>query len=543
MAVTIIDSLMVTLGLDPNPFKKAALEAERQQKSLKESSKKSSNEITDAFMSVGRSAATMLLGFEGIKGAISYFSNLNVANANLGRFSANLGQSAHEVNTWDSAVELMGGSAKESEADLMGLSSSLTALRATGDVSPMVLLLQRMGVAVYDAQGKTRKLTDIFKDLGDKLRTYNRADAFNLARQAGISESTFNLIRAEADERDRILATAEANNAVTEENVKQAAELQSQWREIGQGIKGAATELLATFTPYLMTAFHWIQQIFTGVKNTGFLRDVFKGIGGALKVIVDLARLAWSGLSQLFALFADSKVGKWLAKLLPKLKEFGSSFVDEADELADKYASEKKATNAGDKRTLGLRNNNPGNLRFAGQAGAEEGEGGFARFPTLAAGIQAANRQLDLYAKRGINTIGAIVSKWAPKNENDTGAYIGRLEKQLGVGRNQPLTAADRQKLLGAIFNQGEGNKVGSNLIATALNANPTALQAARFADTATANGGASVARNGGGATTINIDNIAVHAPQARDADGIAAEFPGALKRKGIVAQADSGQS
>lgn len=545
MPATIIDALVVTLGLDGGPYKKAAREAAREQAKLKESVKKGGEDISDTLVSVGKQAAALFIGFEGLKGALNFFTGLNVAEANLGRFSKNLGDSAHEVNAWDSAVELAGGSAKDAEADLQSLSSSLTNLKATGDVSGLVLLFQRMNVSLYDAQGKTRKLTDLYKDLGDKLKQYNRADAFNLARNAGVTESTFNLIIQEGNERERLLRLAEQNNSVTEETVKQAAELQEQWRGIGQTVKGAAISLLSDFTPYLKEAFTWVQNIFTGVKNTGFLQGVFQVISGALHVIVDLARLAWSGLSQLFDLLADSKAGKFLGALLQKFggfaKGFGKAFVESADALADEYAPKDKAPAAKEApRLTNAQRNNPGNLRFAGQAGATN-SGGFAAFPTLAAGIQAANRQLDLYASRGLNTIEKIVAKWAPANENNTPAYIASLEKQLGKGRGEELNASDRQRLLQSIFNQEGSNKVNGAQISGAL-ANPNALAAAQFASNQSSPGAAAPGTKGGSTTTVQIDEINIHT-QATDANGIAAEIPGALQRKGVVSQVDSGMS
>jgi hypothetical protein len=334
MPATIIDALVVTLGLDARGFKNGVRKTQDDfsagTKKWTSDTKKSVNGLSDAFAEVGRQAALMFLGFEGIKGTLSFFAGLNVANANLGRFSKNLGESAHEVNTWDSAVELAGGSAKDAQNDLLALSNSITALKATGDVSPLLLLFQRMGVAIYDAQGRTRKLTDLYKDLGDKLKQYNRADAFNLARQAGLSESTFNLIRAEGDERERLLRLAEQNNTVTDESTQKAAELQEEWRGIGQTVKGVALELLGDITPAVKDVFGWVQKLFTGVKNTGFLQGVFTALSGAIRVVVDLARLAWSGLSQLFNLLADTKLGKIISKLWGFAKGFGKEFVAQA---------------------------------------------------------------------------------------------------------------------------------------------------------------------------------------------------------------------
>lgn len=544
MPATIIDALVVTLGLDGGPYKRAARDAAREQSKLKDSVKKGTNEVSDALAGVGRQVAVLVLGFEGVKGALSFFAELNVGQANLGRFSKNLGESAHEVNTWDSAVELAGGSAKNAEADLMALSNSLTALKATGDVSPMLLLFQRMGVAIYDAQGRTRKLTDLYKDLGDKLKQYNRADAFNLGRQAGLSEDTLNLILQESSERQRLLQLAEQNNNVTEDSVKQAAALQEEWRGIGQAVKGFGVQILTFVTPYVKDLFGWIQNIFTGVKNTGFLQGVFSVLSGTIRVLVDLVKVAWSGLSQLFDLLANSKAGKFLVGLLEKLKGFGKEFVAQADRFADQYApADKTATAPATPAKLRTKadRNNPGDLRFAGQAGATN-EGGFASFKTLAEGIAASNKQLNLFASRGINTIDKIISKWAPPNENNTAAYKAYISKVVGKGVNEELTGADRQKLLQGIFNNEGVNKVGGGDIANALG-NPNALAAARFANNNAVPGAGGVGGNSSTTTTVDIDTINVNAPNARDAQGIAAELPGALKRKGVVAQADSGMS
>ena len=547
MPATIIDALVVTLGLDGGPYKRAARDAAREQNKLKESVKKGTNEVGDALAGVGRQVAVLVLGFEGVKGALSFFAELNVGQANLGRFSKNLDESAREVNTWDSAVELAGGSAKNAEADLMALSNSLTALKATGDVSPLILLFQRMGIAITDSQGKTRKLTDLYKDLGDRLKQYNRADAFNLGRQAGLSEDTLNLILQESSERQRLLQLAEANNNVTEDSVKQAAALQEEWRGIGQAVRGFGVQILTFVTPYVKDLFGWIQNIFTGVKNTGFLQGVFSVLAGTIRVLVDLVKVAWSGLSQLFDLLANSKAGKFLVGLLEKLKGFGKEFVSQADRFADQYApNDKAATPAASASTLTAAQrkaarNNPGDLRFAGQAGATN-EGGFASFKTLAEGIQASNRQLDLFAKRGINTIDAIISKWAPPSENNTPAYKAYISKFVGKGVNEELSPTDRQKLLQGIFNDEGVNKVGGGDITAALG-NPNALAAARFANNNAVPGAGGVGGNSSTTTTVDIDTINVNAPNARDAQGIASELPGALKRKGIVAQADSGMS
>jgi len=88
--------------------------------------------------------------------------------------------------------------------------------------------------------------------------------------------------------------------------------------------------------------------------------------------------------------------------------------------------------------TLAEWNNNPGNLKFAGQAGAVLGEGGFAKFATKEAGATALQRQIDLDKSRD-HTLISFVEKYAPSEENDTALYIKQASASLGVAPGTPL--------------------------------------------------------------------------------------------------------
>ncbi len=121
------------------------------------------------------------------------------------------------------------------------------------------------------------------------------------------------------------------------------------------------------------------------------------------------------------------------------------------------------------KQTRGLRNNNPGNLNYAGQKGAElENPGGrFARFRTRQEGLQAMAGQLLKYRDRGIDSVRKIISKWAPSSENNTEAYVGTVAKQMGVNENARLNLKDPQvlaSLMAAITKHENGyNPIGSS--------------------------------------------------------------------------------
>lgn len=97
-------------------------------------------------------------------------------------------------------------------------------------------------------------------------------------------------------------------------------------------------------------------------------------------------------------------------------------------------------------------NNNPGNLVYAGQAGATQGAGGFAAFPTLAAGESAAEAQINLDITRGscangapINTLADLINCWSPANAAgnslaSTNNYINTVAQATGIDPNESLS-------------------------------------------------------------------------------------------------------
>lgn len=113
----------------------------------------------------------------------------------------------------------------------------------------------------------------------------------------------------------------------------------------------------------------------------------------------------------------------------------------------------------------GIRNNNPGNLNFAGQKGAtlESGPNArFASFPTMLEGIAALDRQVMLYLKRGKNTIDQIIDIYAPSSDgNNTSSYKSYLSQYTGLGVKEKIDGSNfeiMRKLIQGIINHENGD-------------------------------------------------------------------------------------
>lgn len=98
---------------------------------------------------------------------------------------------------------------------------------------------------------------------------------------------------------------------------------------------------------------------------------------------------------------------------------------------------------------LNVRNNNPGNLKFAGQAGATLGDNGFAVFQSIDDGYAALTRQLQKYVSDFPNlTLTQLEAHYLGQTDylnpkvTDQGnpfTYAGTIAQKLGVSPNDTL--------------------------------------------------------------------------------------------------------
>lgn len=99
----------------------------------------------------------------------------------------------------------------------------------------------------------------------------------------------------------------------------------------------------------------------------------------------------------------------------------------------------------------GQRNNNPGNLRYAGQTESTgKDDKGFAIFPTPMAGWRAMHRQIAKDQSRGFTLI-QFVNKYAPTSENDTNRYLDFMCINLHAEKDTPMEDLSRFAICGVI--------------------------------------------------------------------------------------------
>lgn len=89
--------------------------------------------------------------------------------------------------------------------------------------------------------------------------------------------------------------------------------------------------------------------------------------------------------------------------------------------------------------TRGLRNNNPGNIRYDGTAweglADPPSDGVYDVFADPTYGIRAIGKILTNYVNVDgvLPTVQDLISRWAPPSENNTAAYVSAVANEIGV--------------------------------------------------------------------------------------------------------------
>lgn len=114
----------------------------------------------------------------------------------------------------------------------------------------------------------------------------------------------------------------------------------------------------------------------------------------------------------------------------------------------------------------GIRNNNPGNIRRSADPwqglSDTQTDPAFFQFTAPVYGIRALARVLKTYRDRhGLTTVQGIIGRWAPTNENNTGAYVQAVASSMGVAPNVPLAwdAGTVRALVAAIIHHENGRQ------------------------------------------------------------------------------------
>lgn len=256
MGATVVDALVVTLGLDPAPFQKGQRVADDAMKKTKDAAVKNAKAIEEANKNTLSYVSKLTTGFLGLfavlaggRGFKDLIEDVNAANAALGRFSANLGQAPQAVGALQAVTERMGGTAQDANQALENANRTIQDFLVKGKGIPEVIsrMTAQVGGKVDFNHGPLaylKSLAPIFQ----RMQQVDPARAHAFMQELGIPDSVANAMAQYGDGFGKVIDGLQRLQA-SSGAIKAAQDLQTAWATVNQEIAKTGSDIAEKIDP------------------------------------------------------------------------------------------------------------------------------------------------------------------------------------------------------------------------------------------------------------------------------------------------------
>lgn len=506
---TVVDQLIVKLGLDPKDFDKGTKRAAADVVEVEKTVKKSSQSMSRDLVGVAGKMLGVATAAIAVKKVLSYVSDLSTDIRRLGIDSRNFGIAAAEMRNFQNIGEMFGGKAEEVTRSIGGITKAVYDLAYNGQISDSLVMLGRLGVRFQDTAGNARDFKDIVLDTEAAIQRSmangtSRENANQMLQQAGFDPGLTQAMlagqvgaqlarqgeRRQVDSATVSAATAWEQSATNRDQAVAAAALRG--LPVAAAGGAAVNNAAAAAADYAGTA-----SVGTAVSDLGNAAEA-----AATKIEAGVDRMV-DGLEEAGRTVRSQLWVKGRANYENTIQSAAAKYGINPELLAGVLETESNFNPAAKNASgaTGIAQLMPKYFPNAGKNPHED-------IDTAAAYLQALR---DSFLKEGNDE---AASNYLALQSYNAGQSRVRNSADMG-GKGPPL----KQETL-----DYPGKVLG---------------YAAGAIPTPNAQGGA-----GGSSTStktdVSIGNVTVNT-QATDADGIARDFGGAVKRKMTAAQADIG--
>ena len=339
MAATVIDALLVTLGLDTSDFRKGQKDVSDDLKKQREDAKKTAKEMAEQ----GKKAAaffgsikTELLALTGVTvtagGLMSFVKSTTSGLMELSIQAKSLGMTAKELDGVGKAAEAAGSSVEKISAALQGFQNAKQLAKVGVYDTPVREAAIRLNSLTHDsfnirddsAQTTFRKILDSARKVTDPdirrqiLQLVGIDDAINQRNQEGQF----------LPDVDRLTKSS----GITDASTKGAKEFTAAWAELGQNLDTVKNQIYEGLIPTIRDLNGLLKEWSSGnVKSSSFFKELKKDINDITGIDLGDWKLS-DDLKNLKDNF--SMLGRTISYLVNALNEVNNgNFSKAADEL------------------------------------------------------------------------------------------------------------------------------------------------------------------------------------------------------------------
>jgi hypothetical protein len=305
---TVIDSLIVTLGLDSKDvdakapgvrnkladLEKSASKTEHGVKGIGTASKGTASELTVLSAKLGSFLA--VLG--GTAAVRAFVKDTIETNTQLYFLSRNLEMNTQKLFAWGAAAQEIGGS-KGSIQNFMRTIAGMPGELLIGKMPQLLPLFARLGINFREP------FDQIMVDLSKRFAGMDRKVAFSFGMASGIPEDVMNLILQGPGAMQGALARTKGFGPTGKE-AESAAQLKLRFTDLELLIVKIGYDLLYKVTPHLEKFLDILQKIGVWAQRHEKIVAIIAGVAAGLLAIAGLAgaigavSLAWTALSGAF---------------------------------------------------------------------------------------------------------------------------------------------------------------------------------------------------------------------------------------------------
>lgn len=344
---TIIDELIVTLGLDGTKFRTEAEKTQAVMSKVGRQAKKEGGELEDNLRKsqdatqkrlkqgeeVGRQTSqqfnkfrvevaalftTLATGF----GLQQFMRGITETSAATGRLAANIGISTKDLSIWQEAAKRTGGSAEGLGNSLLTLTQEHEKLALTGN-SALLPYLRELRVQWSDAAGAMRPMKDILFDLNAAVQGMDKRHANALLAGLGFDQGTINLLESSREELTKYLAEAERLGVISEADAKAGIAYQNALKDLEQAFTSLGRTILTDTLPQITTFIKTITDWVADPVNKEFISKEavsdLKIFGTEILNVVGFIK-EWHSVAEALALYIG---GRWLLAMTVGLGPVG----------------------------------------------------------------------------------------------------------------------------------------------------------------------------------------------------------------------------
>lgn len=333
MAATIIDALLVTLGIDMRPFqkgiqdvksellnltkegKKRATEEEKtatkldtqekdrakkqrsdreaEERAQKKAREKKAKEIEAQAKKAGESmlrlrneALGMAAALLGTSVITSFVAQITRSDASVGRLSNNLGIATEELTAWKGAAEKMGGTGADIEGAFRNINKIIQDYRLTGSSSAFAPLA-RAGVDLAKFLSNSTTMAQRANLIADAMKRLSPQDAQTFGGMAGFGEDAITVLMQGSQALNEQVEAQHKANTTMPADVAAAKLRTAAWSRLTDSIETIGRKVTTVLTP----AIEWVLDLITGNMPAAIII-----VAGVAAAFTSLTLIGFGGL-------------------------------------------------------------------------------------------------------------------------------------------------------------------------------------------------------------------------------------------------------